>query len=59
MEHYIPIKKDLSDLIDKIKWANDHPEEVKNITENAFNFSMQNLSINSVNEKWRSIIKGL
>ena len=59
MEHYIPIKKDLSDLIGKIKWANDHPEEVKNITENAFNFSMQNLSINSVNEKWRSIIKGL
>ena len=59
MKHYIPIRKDLSDLIDKIKWANDHPKEVKNITENAFNFSMQNLSINSVNEKWRSIIKGL
>lgn len=56
MKHYIPVKKDLSDLIDKIKWANDHPEEVKNITDNAFDFSVKNLSINSVNEKWKSII---
>jgi hypothetical protein len=59
MKHYIPIKKDLSDLIDKIKWANDNPKEVKNITENALDFSVRNLSIDSVNKKWKSIIEDL
>jgi len=57
MEHYIPIKKDLSDLIDKINWANSNPEAVKNITENAFDFSLHNFSIDSVNKKWLEIIK--
>jgi hypothetical protein len=57
MEHYIPIKKDLSDLVDKIKWANDNPKEVKRITGNAFDFSQKNLSISSVNKKWQSILK--
>jgi len=27
-KHYIPIKKDLSDLIEKIQWAKDHDNEV-------------------------------
>jgi hypothetical protein len=27
-KHYIPIKKDLSDLIEKIQWAKDHDSEV-------------------------------
>jgi hypothetical protein len=27
-KHYIPIKKDLSDLIEKIQWAKDHDDEV-------------------------------
>ena len=59
MEHYIPIKKDLSDLVDKINWANSNPKEVKQIVENAFNFSLNNLSINAVNKKWQSIITNL
>lgn len=56
MEHYIPVKKDLSDLVEKIKWANDNPQEVKSITDNAFQFSLEHLSINSVNEKWIEVI---
>ena len=28
-KHYIPIKKDLSDLIEKIQWAKDHDDEVR------------------------------
>tara|TARA_B110000305_G_scaffold159150_1_gene176015 strand:+ start:2487 stop:3461 length:975 start_codon:yes stop_codon:yes gene_type:complete len=56
MEHYIPIKKDLSDLIDKINWANKNPKEVKRISDNAFNFSLEHLSISSVNKKWEEVI---
>ena len=28
-EHYIPFKRDLSDLLEKIQWARDHDEEVR------------------------------
>lgn len=56
MEHYIPIKKDLSDLIDKINWANKNPKEAKRISDNAFNFSLEHLSISSVNKKWEEVI---
>lgn len=27
-EHYIPFRRDLSDLLDKISWAREHDEEV-------------------------------
>lgn len=36
--HYIPFKKDLSDLIEKINWAENHEEEVKTIINNANQF---------------------
>ena len=32
--HYIPIKKDLSDLIEKIKWCKDNDDKCKKIVEN-------------------------
>ncbi|KAJ7476729.1 glycosyl transferase family 90-domain-containing protein [Mycena latifolia] len=28
-EHYVPVLPDLSDLVEKIEWANDHPEEAR------------------------------
>lgn len=56
MEHYIPIKKDLSDLVDKINWANQNPKEVNRITDNAFGFSLEYFSIDAVNQKWLEVI---
>lgn len=32
--HYVPVKRDLSDLVEKIEWADSHPDEVKTIIEN-------------------------
>lgn len=57
MEHYVPIKKDLSDLVEKINWANDNPEHVKEIIDNAFDFSLTHFSIDAVNKKWLEVIK--
>jgi len=57
MEHYIPIKKDLSDLVDKINWANSNPKAVEEIIENAFNFSILNFSIDAINKKWLEVIE--
>ena len=42
-EHYIPVKADMSDLIDVIKWAIEHDDEVEKISLRAQEFSMKNL----------------
>jgi hypothetical protein len=41
--HYIPIKEDLSDLIDIIKWCKEHDSECKKIAENGYNFAKEYL----------------
>jgi hypothetical protein len=46
--HYIPIKEDLSDLIDKIKWCKDNDEKCKKIAQNARKFYEKYLSKNSI-----------
>ena len=33
-EHYIPVKKDLSDLIEKLEWAKENDEKARQIAEN-------------------------
>ncbi|MBL4898284.1 MAG: hypothetical protein JKX76_01425 [Colwellia sp.] len=42
--HYIPIKKDLSDLKSKIKWCIDHQHECEQIVQNAKQFYNQYIS---------------
>lgn len=45
--HYIPIKNDLSDLVDKIKWARAHDEAAREIALNASDFAHRHLCIAS------------
>ncbi|TMS06951.1 KDEL motif-containing protein 1 [Larimichthys crocea] len=42
-EHYIPIRADLGDLLEKIQWARDHDEEVKKIALAGQQFARNNL----------------
>lgn len=42
-EHYVPVKNDMSDLVDQISWAQAHDERVRAISENAQAFARQNL----------------
>ena len=37
-EHYVPVKEDLSDLIDQIKWCKQNDEQCKQIAKNARRF---------------------
>lgn len=39
MEHYVPIRADLSDLREKIEYLNEHPEKYKDICKKARLFS--------------------
>lgn len=41
--HYVPVKNDLSDLIEKIEWAKSHDDECRKIAEHARDFAQENL----------------
>ncbi|CAH1129375.1 unnamed protein product [Ceutorhynchus assimilis] len=41
--HYIPVKTDLSDLVEKINWAKSHDNEAKVIAQNGQKFVNENL----------------
>jgi len=41
--HYIPLKKDASDLLERVQWARDNDEEAKRIADNSARFVQQNL----------------
>ncbi|XP_070575936.1 protein O-glucosyltransferase 2-like [Ptychodera flava] len=46
--HYVPFKKDLSNIIEKIEWAKQHDDEVRQIAQNAQQFARDNLMSNDV-----------
>lgn len=41
--HYIPVRSDFSDLVEKMAWANDHDGEARKIARNAKSFAENNL----------------
>ncbi|KAK3085442.1 hypothetical protein FSP39_003355 [Pinctada imbricata] len=47
-EHYVPFKRDLSDLREKIEWAKKHDDEAKKIGQNAQRFVKENLMPNDI-----------
>ena len=56
-EHYIPVKSDLSDLIEKTQWCLTNYESAKTIAENAYNFSKKYLTREACYEQWNKILK--
>jgi len=55
-EHYIPVKQDLSDLLQQIRWCIDHPERARKIAENAYKFSQKHLTREACYKEWNKII---
>jgi len=47
-EHYIPFKRNLTDLVDQIKWAIAHDERVQSISKNGHKFAQENLLPTSI-----------
>lgn len=49
-KHYIPVKSNLSDLLEKLKWAKDHDEEVRSVSlyPNYHGFIFNVLSLESI-----------
>ena len=55
-EHYIPVKRDLSDLIEKTKRCLQNYDKALIIAENAFKFSKIHLTRDSCYATWNTII---
>jgi hypothetical protein len=55
-EHYIPIKRDLSDLEEKVIWAKNNKEVVDKITKNALEFAENNLKRQNAINRYCEII---
>src|SRR5579872_1240329 len=43
--HYIPIKEDLADLVEKVQWARDHDGEAKALAKNCREFALTHLTL--------------
>jgi hypothetical protein len=48
--HYVPVKHDLSDLIDKIDWCKKHDDKCKQIANNALEFFNTYINNNAIND---------
>lgn len=48
MHHYIPIERDLSDLVDKLNWAKKNDQKVKQMSEQAQQFANEYLTPDNV-----------
>jgi glycosyltransferase involved in cell wall biosynthesis len=50
-KHYIPVKRDLSDLLDRVQWAFDHPEECDRMAEAAQAFAVERFTYEKIMER--------
>lgn len=47
-KHYVPVKADLSDLVEKVRWCKENDEECKKIAQNSIEFYNKYLSMNGI-----------
>jgi hypothetical protein len=55
LKHYIPVKRDLTDLIEKTKWCLNNYDKALQIAENAYRFSKLHLTRDTCYNKWNDI----
>lgn len=56
-EHYIPVKHDMSDLVEKTRWCLDNYDQAKQIAENAYKFSTKYLTRAACYRRWNEIFQ--
>jgi len=55
-EHYVPVKQDLSDLVEKIEWCRNNDDKCKIIADNARKFYYQYLEKNGVLDYMQNLL---
>lgn len=56
-EHYISVKYDVSNLLDKIKWVLSNDEKAKKIAENASNVVKREVTPEHLRQYWSEVLK--
>jgi hypothetical protein len=59
MVHYVPVKRNLSDLDEKLDMIKSNPELEKYIINSSYEFATQNLTRKNAIERWREILNEL
>lgn len=54
--HYIPVKQDLSDLVEKTQWCLENEGEANEIAGRAFEFSQRYLTREACYEQWNRVV---
>jgi hypothetical protein len=54
--HYVPVRRDLADLISKIDWLRKNPTQASVIAENAQKFARTHLTFHAAIRKWRQLL---
>ena len=54
--HFIPVKADLSDIIEKLNWCIKNENYANKIAENAYQFSIKNLTQTACFSRWNDVI---
>lgn len=57
--HYVPVKRDMSDLIERIEWAEAHPLEVQTIIANAYEFAQKNIHLEAAAQQFAKVLTDL
>jgi hypothetical protein len=57
--HYIPIKRDLSNLLDTIAWGLENDDVVRKIGEKAYNFYLENLTRDKILDYLENVLQNL
>lgn len=58
-KHYIPVKNDLSDLVDKTKWIINNEDRAQEIANNAYDFAINNFKKEKLLERIYDVYKNL
>ncbi len=56
-EHYIPVKRDLSDLMERVEWLFANPERAQAIADAAFAFAQKHLTRDAAYAQWDRVIR--
>jgi len=59
MEHYIPVRRDLSDLVAQVTWALEHPEQASAIAGAGRAFAERRLTRAAALDAWAAILRRL
>jgi hypothetical protein len=57
--HYIPVKRDLSDLLEQIQWMKEHEDDCMKIAENGYQFALEEFTEDKLIDRVYYVYKNL